>query len=221
MPNPANPVSAFSEFLHGALHEIAGPAGRIHRIADLLDLHGDTLKEELRSWLYHMRTSTSSLDETLTAIRRYVAALDLPDVPSSFSLISAAETVASAMSVEVKTPDDQCYAVTADRARVELVLRELISNAAKFQDERPPDIQVLSKLEHNQMVVSVADNGIGIDPLHRDRIFKPFVRLWGDRFPGSGLGLTIARTVVQEWNGNIWVEACPDRGSIFRFTVPL
>lgn len=70
-------------------------------------------------------------------------------------------------------------------------------------------------------MIEVADNGIGIDPAYNEQIFRPFKRLHGEEYPGSGIGLATCQKIVAGYGGRIWVEAKPDSGSKFFFTLPL
>ncbi len=100
------------------------------------------------------------------------------------------------------------------------LLQNLIANGIKFRTE-PPRIHVSARHVDGAWEVSVADNGIGIDPEHHERIFGIFQRLHPrDRFGGTGIGLAVCRKVVQRHGGRIWVDSEVGKGSTFRFTVP-
>ncbi len=112
--------------------------------------------------------------------------------------------------------------VDADRTRIEQVLLNLLSNAVKFT----PKGRIAAKLALAGPVVevSVSDTGIGIRPEHHAIIFEKFRQVDSSasrEYPGSGLGLALARHLVEMHGGRIWVESEPGKGSTFTFTVPL
>jgi PAS domain S-box-containing protein len=102
------------------------------------------------------------------------------------------------------------------------LFQNLIGNALKFR--RPgvsPEVRISAVDDGVEYVLSVADNGIGIDRDHRQRVFQVFQRLHSRaEYAGTGIGLAICKTVVERHGGRIWVEAGADHGSIFRFTLP-
>ncbi len=112
--------------------------------------------------------------------------------------------------------------VQADPTQMKQVLQNLVGNAVKFhRDEETPAVHISATREGREWVVSVRDNGIGMDPELFDRLFILFQRLHPpDRYPGTGVGLAVTKKIVQRHGGRIWVESKPGRGSIFRFSLP-
>lgn len=101
------------------------------------------------------------------------------------------------------------------------LFQNLIGNALKFCGDSPAVVHVSAVRKAGDWIFSVADQGIGIDPEHFERIFQLFQRLHPeDRFPGTGLGLAICKTIVTRHGGRIWVESQPGRGTSFFFTLP-
>ena len=102
------------------------------------------------------------------------------------------------------------------------LFQNLIGNAMKFHGEEPPLVHVSAERRADAWVFSVRDNGIGIDPMFKDKIFLIFQRLHGrDKYPGTGIGLSICKKIVEAQGGRIWLESEPGKGSVFHFTVPV
>jgi PAS domain S-box-containing protein len=116
---------------------------------------------------------------------------------------------------------DPLPALSVDGAQMTQLFQNLIGNALKFRAERPPEIHVGASREATGWRLSVRDNGIGIHPQYRDRIFLIFQRLHTRReYPGTGIGLAICKRIVERHGGEIWVESQPGEGSEFCFTLP-
>jgi PAS domain S-box-containing protein len=113
--------------------------------------------------------------------------------------------------------------VRADERELGQLFQNLISNALKFHGDGTPRVRVTAGAEDGgaEWRFAVADNGIGIEPRHAERIFKMFQRLHGrDAYPGTGIGLAICKKIVEQHGGRIWVEPSADGGSVFKFTLP-
>jgi signal transduction histidine kinase len=119
-------------------------------------------------------------------------------------------------------PDDFPI-VDADPHRIEQVLRNLLDNAVKYSPQGGL-VVIRGTMHKDEIVVSVADQGMGIAPQHLNRLFEKFFRIesgLGRHVVGSGLGLPIAHTIVESHGGRIWAESQLGQGSTFYFTLPL
>ena len=113
--------------------------------------------------------------------------------------------------------------VDADPDRIVQVLRNLLDNAVKYSPEGGL-IVVRGEVRKDEIVVSVADQGVGLAPEHLNRLFEKFFRAkssLGRHVVGSGLGLPICRTIVESHGGRIWAESQVGRGTTLFFTLPL
>jgi light-regulated signal transduction histidine kinase (bacteriophytochrome) len=111
--------------------------------------------------------------------------------------------------------------VEGDESQLVQLLQNLAGNALKFRGEAKPRVHVSCSETENEHVVTVTDNGIGIDPQYFERIFMVFQRLHDKgQYPGTGIGLAICKKVVDRHGGRIWVESAPGKGSRFVFTLP-
>ncbi|HXW29339.1 MAG TPA: PAS domain S-box protein [Xanthobacteraceae bacterium] len=111
--------------------------------------------------------------------------------------------------------------VNADETQLAQVLQNLIGNALKFRSTRPPRIRLSASPRNGEWLFSVEDNGIGIDQQFADRIFQMFQRLHErGKYEGSGIGLAIAKKIVERHGGKIWFESQLGTGTTFYFTLP-
>jgi signal transduction histidine kinase len=111
--------------------------------------------------------------------------------------------------------------VMADEVQMVQLFQNLISNAIKFHGVDVPHIKIWAEETGSEWVVSVEDNGIGMDPAHTERIFQMFQRLHTqEEYPGTGIGLAICKKIVERHGGRIWVSSEEGRGSTFCFSMP-
>ena len=101
------------------------------------------------------------------------------------------------------------------------LFQNLVGNAIKFKSDRPPRVHVGVTRHEDSWEFAVSDNGIGIAPQYHEKIFEIFRRLHTrEKYPGSGIGLTICRKIVLHHGGQMSIESSEAGGSIFRFTLP-
>ncbi len=102
------------------------------------------------------------------------------------------------------------------------LLQNLIANALKFHGDDPPRIHVSAERHDTGWRFAVRDNGLGINPKYHERIFIIFQRLHvRDDFEGTGIGLSVVKSIVQRHGGRAWVESEPGAGATFYFTIPM
>jgi light-regulated signal transduction histidine kinase (bacteriophytochrome) len=101
------------------------------------------------------------------------------------------------------------------------LFQNLIGNAIKYhRDNEAPRVNIQAERRVGEWLVTVEDNGIGIEPEYRERVFGVFKRLNPSKYPGTGIGLALCARVVESRGGTIWVESEPGQGSRFCLTIP-
>lgn len=115
---------------------------------------------------------------------------------------------------------DPLPTVWGDASQLAQVFQNLIGNALKFHGPEPPRVHISAENGAADWLLAVRDNGIGLDPKYADRIFIIFQRLHTlAEYPGAGMGLAIAKKIVERHGGRIGVESEPGTGSTFHFTI--
>jgi signal transduction histidine kinase len=146
------------------------------------------------------------------------AVTHIQDVVRGFKTIASEKK----QTLNVIVPDEEAW-VTADRGRLTQVVSNLLSNASKYSDEGT-DIDLSVQVDSAQIRCAVKDHGIGISDDAMSSIFHTFYRapeLKSQNVPGTGLGLVIARSIINQHGGDISVESKPGEGSVFEFWLPL
>jgi light-regulated signal transduction histidine kinase (bacteriophytochrome) len=121
----------------------------------------------------------------------------------------------------VTVTHDPLPTVLGDESQLGQLFQNLLANAIKFRGPEAPRIHIGAERTDSHWTLAVRDNGIGIAPEHRERIFLIFQRLHTRaEYPGTGIGLAIARRIVERHGGRIWIESNTGPGTTFCFTVP-
>jgi signal transduction histidine kinase len=111
--------------------------------------------------------------------------------------------------------------VSVDREQLIRLFQNLLSNAIKYRQDKAPEVFISATRGAGEWIFSVEDNGPGIAPEHRERIFQIFQRLkLRSEVTGTGIGLAICRRIVNRHGGKIWIEEGARGGAVFKFTLP-
>ncbi len=206
LQEPIRNVAVFSEIVSRRYGRVLDDEG--HQFLEFLKEGGHRLAMLVDGLLAYTRASTAELSEHAVDAS---AALDR-------SLATLAEPIreAGAVITSDKLPD-----VYMGDLHLQQVFQNLIGNAVKYRSERSPRIHVSARQLGTMWCFSVQDNGIGIDPEYKEKIFGVFKRLSHDRhYSGTGIGLAICQRVVERYGGRIWIESELGKGATFFFTVP-
>jgi signal transduction histidine kinase len=121
---------------------------------------------------------------------------------------------------DASVASDKLPRISGDPDRLMEVFENLLRNALRHRDAGPPQIRISVERQAEEWLFTVRDNGPGVPAPYLGSIFRPFVRLDGNRSPGPGLGLAICRVILERHGGRIWAESTDGAGAAFRVTLP-
>jgi signal transduction histidine kinase len=201
-------------------HDLREPVTGIAHLVTLLERRGD--EPPSADVLRLLRASTERARELIDGVLAYARAGELRRERVALDRLMAevADDLRPGLeAADAKLEIGHLPEIAGDERQLRRVLQNLVGNAVKFRSEAPPRVQVSALRDADTWVVTVRDNGVGIDPDHSGRVFGMFSRLGGET-DGSGIGLAVCRRVVEAHGGRIWVEPADGGGSAFRFTLP-
>ncbi len=211
-------------------HDLKAPGKRMGSLAALLrQEYGTALAPSAARWLALIEENAHELEarvESLLTVARVGARADAVEAVDAATVVhdvlkARAEELAARhaqVAVRLAVPPVACHG-----AYLRQVFDNLLSNALKFaRPEAVPTITIEAACRDHRVWFAVRDNGVGIPPEHRERVFQPFVRLRPDQAPGSGIGLTIVQRIVELYGGQVRVDANADGpGCTVTFSLPV
>lgn len=222
--------SALRSFSYSVSHDLRAPLRRIRGFMEMfMDEYAETLTDEGRKQMQRIMDNVDLMDDLIDDFLKLNkvsnSELSLEDVDIS----ALAKMAYSSLKHEYQgrnvifSVEPELHA-TGDSDLLSMVVKNLLENALKFSAVREcAHISVgrASATDDRGQAFFVKDDGIGFDPKHAGEIFNGFKRLNPvSEYPGSGIGLTIVRQVIQRHGGKVWAESAPGQGATFYFTVP-
>ncbi|HYE08153.1 MAG TPA: ATP-binding protein [Planctomycetota bacterium] len=215
-------------FASAASHDLKAPLRTIASYTGLVEKRsGAQLDERTRGFLATIRDAADRMYAMVDGFLIYARLGAGPGRRERVQLDEVAASVRESLAHQISESGAtvafaQLPPVTGDAAAISQLLQNLIENAIKYRGADPPRVDIRARQDGERWLITVADNGPGIPEVHREKIFEPFVQLQSgaNNGSGSGIGLATCRRIVERHGGRIWVDANPDGGSHFRFTLP-
>lgn len=227
-------IQSRDKFFSVIAHDLRSPFTAILGYSEYMASYYENLtREEIHDFSNNMYKASKSVFKLLedllkwTRIQSGKITLDkevFPLLPLLNKIVDMFETSAESKKIRlIYNPPEEKIMINADKEMISSVFRNLISNGIKFT-EAHGFIKIDIKLENGFVIVSVIDNGIGIDKVTLSRLFKVgerVTRYGTNDEEGSGLGLILSKEFIQKNGGDIWVESQVGKGSTFYVKLPL
>ncbi|MBS1833276.1 MAG: response regulator [Acidobacteria bacterium] len=217
------------QFAYAASHDLQEPVRMIKVYSQLLaKRYGDQLDEAGRQYMSFIETGATRMDNLVQDLLAYsrvthmdresMRAVELREVLHNL-VIPLFQPALWENDAEIHV-DASLPVVHGDAERLSQVFQNLISNSLKYRRrDVPPRIYISAVRQDNDWLIAVRDNGIGFEKEYGERIFGLFKRLHKGDLPGTGVGLALAKQIVEKHGGRIWADSTPGEGSTFYFTL--
>jgi|GEM_PF-2366484 len=215
------------QFAYAVSHDLKEPLRMVTSYLQLLERrYKDKLDKDAQEFIAFAKEGADRMNILIEDLLAY-SRLDTPD--KTFKRVDSTSVLNDVLDI-LKIPIEKSRAevtydnlpeVVANPTQLSQLFQNLITNAIKFCTKKPPRVHISAQHKEGEWLFSVQDNGIGIRPEDRERIFVLFQRLHPrDKYSGTGVGLAICKKIVERHGGRIWVESEPGKGSTFYFTIP-
>ncbi|MBQ4820298.1 PAS domain-containing sensor histidine kinase [Aquimarina sp. MMG016] len=221
-----NKNKELEQFTFIASHDLQEPLKSITGLTEILtEEYSNILDDEGRESFAFLNESTERMKQLITALLDYSRLgqkSEIEDINCNDILDNVIKDLASSISeANVKFEIDSLPLIKGYKTELRLLFQNLISNAIKFRKiDSPTLIKISSENQKKMWQFKIQDNGIGIDMKFTNKIFTIFQQLNSkEEYPGSGIGLSHCKKIIDLHDGDIWVESEPGKGSIFYFTI--
>ncbi len=216
------------QFAYVASHDLQEPLRMIAAYTQILaDRYRGKLDEKADKYIHYVVDGATRMQTLIDDLLALSLVGHKGIVKRDTDCAAAIETAKKNLEVAIKKSGAQVELgpmpfVEADPALLPQVFQNLIGNSIKFRGAEAPMIRIWAEKQRQEWTIAVADNGIGIAPEHSQAIFGAFKRLHTQaEYPGSGIGLSVCKKIIEQHEGRIWAEPAPGGGTVFKFTLPV
>ncbi len=215
------------QFAYVASHDLQEPLRMVATYTELLSEHyKDVQDEKAEKYINYALDGAKRMQQLIKDLLAYARVDSQGKMPGPIMSETVVKNVLGSLKMAIEESQaeivcDKLPSVRADIVQLAQVFQNLIGNALKFHDKEPPRIHIGAERAEDKWIFRVEDNGVGIDTQYAEVVFQMFQRLHErGRYDGSGIGLAIAKKIVERHGGRIWFESELGKGSTFYFTMP-
>ncbi|AHG04785.1 histidine kinase [Halobacterium sp. DL1] len=215
------------QFAYAASHDLQEPLRMVSSYLQLLESrYSDELDEDAEEFIEFAVDGAERMREMIEGLLEYSRVETQGDPFEPVDLEDVLADVREDLRVKIEESDaaihsDSLPRVLGDPSQLRQVFQNLLANAIEYSGDGPPRVDVSAERTGDRWRLSVSDQGIGIDPAERERVFEVFQRLHSqDEHAGTGVGLALCKRIVERHGGDIRVDSEPGEGTTFSFTLP-
>ncbi|MFN8286597.1 MAG: ATP-binding protein [Chitinophagales bacterium] len=215
-----------NQFAYVASHDMKEPLRMISNYSQLLTRsYGDDLSMQQSTYLNYINEGAKRMMNIINSILQ-LSKINMVNKPDAVNLNEVLEEVKQSLGLQIVEKaalikNNKLPVIYTDRLQIGQLFQNLISNALKYNESHAAIVDIEHSEHDDHYRFEFADNGIGIDPKYRDKVFIIFQRLHSrEQFEGTGIGLAICKKIVDNMKGKIWIEDSPLGGTKFCITIP-
>ena len=215
------------QFAYAASHDLQEPLRMVSSYLQLLERrYGDDLDPEGLEFLAFAVDGADRMRSMIDGLLEYSRVETQGGPFETVDLEAVLEDVRTDLQVRIVEHDAEITVgslprVLGDPDQLRQVFQNLVDNAITYSGDEPPVVEVSARRDGDEWIVSVADQGVGIDPGDQDRIFEVFQRAHRrDEGDGTGIGLAVCERIVERHDGDIWVDSSPGGGTTISVALP-